>query len=1139
MINNSSRGDNSASKLRIISFNVNSIGRNPKRRQVFHFLQKKNPDLLITIDTRFSKEIENCVKTEWGGQVFFSSFDSQSRGVAIFVKKNLPLKILDRFNDNNGNILSILVEYESKRILIEGIYGPNGDSPRFYENDAFSKIESWNPHHLIFAGDFNLVMDQDLDTMNYHNVNNPQARHEVIKKMAEYNLIDIFRELNPALKKFSWKQWGSTKFARLDFFLVSDSLLPYVEKADILSTCFSDHSPILLEIDFSKFQRGRGFWKFNNSLLRDKTFVNIVNDLIKRVTCQYAFSENNSDDEILDYVEYTPEILQTLELNINPELFLDTLLMEIRGATIKYSSELKRKNRAQEQLLAHDIEILEKQIQSNNSRDDIIDEYNDKKEALENILKHEAEGAFIRSRVKYKLEGERPTKSFCALEKQTGVQRYVPQLLVKDADGQEILVTDQKKIENEITGYYKDLFSNKDENESEEIESFIGIGAPSMPKLSDTQKSKMEGKLSLEELTLYLKKCKNNVAPGSSGFSFEFYKFFWRNLKHHVSRAVDYAFDKNRLAVSQSMGIISIIPKGEKDKRYLNNWRPLCLLNSLYKMISGAIAERIKPALDTIIHSDQKGFVTGRYIGEVIRTTFDTMQYAKDNDKSGLLLTVDFEKAYDSISFKFIKKCLKYLNFGSDLIKWVEILLHNFQAVVNHCGNVSSRFNIARGCRQGDPIASYLFIICIEILAHRLRNDQSVKGFQVGNLSHLLEIYADDLTIFLTPSSDILRRVIDILSSFKKISGLKISVGKTKAVWFGKSFNSNQKLCPDLNLKWSKTFTLLGINFENSLEGMEKNFDDKLVKMEKMLSCWFYRYITPYGKVTIIKTLTLSMLSHLPLVIPNPSKNMFKQIESLFFRFIWNNKSEKIRREDAKLPEKLGGLNVPDIENFWLSLKFSWLRRLLITDSFWPNIVLQEISKIQNRAVTAIDIFESGPTLLCNIGKKLKNKFWQQVLVTTRSISEGAIFNSPGRLSLSSFWHNQFIKRNNKVVTPRDFPELVGTISTLSDFFYPSTNDLMGKDDFCNRYNLDIDANKYIDIRYIITVALQQLRLPRHKLFIAEYPIKPLLVDTALAIKKGCSFYYNLLMQNRHFNNKNWVREQKWHLELNKITSWD
>ena len=78
MIHNHDKEDNSASKLRFICFNVNSIGKNPKRRQVLHFLRKKNPDLLITIDTRFSKEIENSVKTEWGSQVLFSSFDSQS-----------------------------------------------------------------------------------------------------------------------------------------------------------------------------------------------------------------------------------------------------------------------------------------------------------------------------------------------------------------------------------------------------------------------------------------------------------------------------------------------------------------------------------------------------------------------------------------------------------------------------------------------------------------------------------------------------------------------------------------------------------------------------------------------------------------------------------------------------------------------------------------------------------------------------------------------------------------------------------------------------------------------------------------------------------------------------------------------------
>ena len=239
----------------------------------------------------------------------------------------------------------------------------------------------------------------------------------------------------------------------------------------------------------------------------------------------------------------------------------------------------------------------------------------------------------------------------------------------------------------------------------------------------------MEGNITLDEMLKYLKKCKNNVAPGSTGFTFDFYKLFWRDLKQFIIKSVEYSFENNRLSVSQRLGIISIIPKGEKDKRYLSNWRPLCLLNSLYKLVSGTIAERIKPALNSIIHGDQKGFVAERYIGEVVRTTFDIIQFAKENNKAGLLLLIDFEKAYDSINFKFITQALKYLNFGEDLIRWVNILLNNFKAVINHCGNISDSFMIERGCRQGDPISCYLFIISIEFLAHRIRNDKDVEGF--------------------------------------------------------------------------------------------------------------------------------------------------------------------------------------------------------------------------------------------------------------------------------------------------------------------------------------------------------------------------------------------------------------------------
>ena len=224
------------------------------------------------------------------------------------------------------------------------------------------------------------------------------------------------------------------------------------------------------------------------------------------------------------------------------------------------------------------------------------------------------------------------------------------------------LLTEQKAIENEIFEYYKNLFAEKP-TISKNIEEFLTpAAADSCPKLSDTQKQKMERKITPEELLIYLKKTKNNVSPGSSGFSNEFFKFFWNDLKIFISKAINFGYETGMLSITQRLGIITLIPKGDKDKTLIKNWRPLTLLNSLYKLISGCIAERIKPHLDTIIHGDQKGFVQGRYIGEAIRSTYDIIQWAISNNKTGILLLIDFEKAYDSLSFSFIKKCLTFFN---------------------------------------------------------------------------------------------------------------------------------------------------------------------------------------------------------------------------------------------------------------------------------------------------------------------------------------------------------------------------------------------------------------------------------------------------------------------------------------------
>ena len=145
--------------------------------------------------------------------------------------------------------------------------------------------------------------------------------------MENLGLIDIFRELNPNKKRFSWRQFGGNKRARLDYFLISATLLPFVQNTDILPGISSDHSIQTLDIDFSKFSRGRGFFKFNNSLIKDLEYVTLVNDVTREVATKYA--EDIYEPNFLQIA--SPEQIQNLTFTINPQLFLECLFPGNKG----------------------------------------------------------------------------------------------------------------------------------------------------------------------------------------------------------------------------------------------------------------------------------------------------------------------------------------------------------------------------------------------------------------------------------------------------------------------------------------------------------------------------------------------------------------------------------------------------------------------------------------------------------------------------------------------------------------------------------------------------------------------------------------------------------------------------------------
>ena len=162
------------------------------------------------------------------------------------------------------------------------------------------------------------------------------------------------------------------------------------------------------------------------------------------------------------------------------------------------------------------------------------------------------------------------------------------------------------------------------------------------------------------------------------------------------------------------------------------------------------------------------------------------MQHADQHDLPGLILLVDFAKAFDSLSWKFIYKVLEFFKFGNSIITWIKVLYKNAVLAVNQGGNLSSFFNIGRGCRQGDPLSPYIFILCAEILAIKIRNNKSIKGIIINNHEFKLSQYADDTSLMLDGSDTSLNAANSELAKFARYSGLNVNFDKTHVIWIGK-----------------------------------------------------------------------------------------------------------------------------------------------------------------------------------------------------------------------------------------------------------------------------------------------------------------------------------------------------------------
>ncbi len=631
-------------------------------------------------------------------------------------------------------------------------------------------------------------------------------------------------------------------------------------------------------------------------------------------------------------------------------------------------------------------------------------------------------------------------KYFSKLEIKNSKAKYIKSLYI--GENLNTLITDPNEILEAQKTFYADLYKEPS-NIIHNPQIFDNI---EIPQLNETNKNLCEKLITLEELSKSLKLLPNNKTPGSDGLTTEFYKFFWLKIKHLVYESIMFAYDCNTLSIEQKRGILSIIPKKDKDLRFLKNWRPLTLLNTDYKILTKLLALRLQKVLPSIISNCQTGYLKGRYIGDNICTIFDVIEYTRIHQLQGMMVLIDFEKAFDSISWHFLFKTLKIFNFGDSFRKWIEIIYNNPECCVTNNGFSSQFFKVSRGIRQGCPISALLFLLVVEVMSLHIKQNQKIEGIPIGNFDIKISQLADDTTLFLR-DIDSLREALSFLDIFKCCTGLKLNRSKTEIIWLGSQCNSTVK---PLGLRvTNSSVRCLGVLCNtNVTDAVNENFVSKIKKLKKLLAMWSQRNLSLKGKITFLRTMAIPQILYIASVLPVP-KWVIKEADQLFFSFLWNNKKHFVSRKVITSSIEQGGLRMPDIKSIIRGIKCTWVTRLIKADPCKQEL-LKSFILYKGKSIVEL--------LKCKLSAEyitFRNDFYKEIFNDWYEVYS----KTSKKISLNEcLWNNKFLVIDNK---PVHFPDWERhNIKIVRDIYDDNCN-ILSKPVLENKFGFNIKQMSY------------------------------------------------------------------------------
>ena len=355
----------------------------------------------------------------------------------------------------------------------------------------------------------------------------------------------------------------------------------------------------------------------------------------------------------------------------------------------------------------------------------------------------------------------------------------------------------------------------------------------------------------------------------------------------------------------------SFLTKERKDKTLIKNLRPLTLLNTLYKIASGILAEKIKSVLPSIISKDQYGFMAGKQAADLIELTREVIEDANTSRKNLSIFAIDFSGAFDNVSYKAIIDSLYRRGFGREFTTRIAALLTGNKSRIMVNGRYKNAINIEKSCRQGDPISPYLFIIVLDQLLDKINHAKSLKGYELRLGNKTIKIksaaFADDCYTFLTGNEKDIKRQFEtvkkLLKTFEGDTGLKINVAKSELTVSGPLANKTDIIISGIPNK--ESIRMLGVNIGRGAD--VKN--DVIKTLTDRMAFWSKFHYNEIDRIEILNAFIIPSVTHILRHTPydNATNN---KLEKLTSDFVWSNRRRYISKTFYIKSLKVEGLEL-------------------------------------------------------------------------------------------------------------------------------------------------------------------------------------------------------------------------------------